>query len=142
MDVNGLLQNKKRCLRRFLEVSERFLAEAEQGSLSGLGQFDRERESVLKTLALIDRQMTEAVRALPLASRTPALSKTVQSSLDEEAFLVESISKVDNRIVGCIESEKQRLLRELATSRKSQEIAGRFKSTWIAEAGEGLDQKA
>jgi hypothetical protein len=142
MDVIGLLQSKKRCLRRFIEVSDRFLSEAEQADFSGLALFESSRDAVIKTLGLIDRQLTEAVRALPRELRTPALSQAVQSGLDEEAFLVQSISKTDTRIVACIEAEKLHLLRELATSRKSHEIAGRFKSTWVAEAGEGLDQKA
>lgn len=33
MDVIGLMDSKKRCLRRFLEVSESFLAEARKGEL-------------------------------------------------------------------------------------------------------------
>lgn len=97
---------------------------------------------MIKTLGLIDRRITEAVRAVPSAARTSTLSQAVQNNLDEEAFLVQSILLADNRIVECIEREKERLQKDMAANRKSHEIAGRFKSTWVPEAGEELDQKA
>jgi len=140
--VIGLLQSKKRCLRRFLEVSEQFAVKAEQGDLSGLASLEVRRERSIKTLGLIDRKITETVRALAPEARTRALSQAVRHELDDEVYLVQSILSADNRIMNCIEVEKQRLAREMASNRKSHDAAGRFRSTWVPEAGEGLDQKA
>jgi hypothetical protein len=141
MDVLGLLQSKKKCLRRFLTVSETFLASAEQGDLSSLESFELQREAVIKALGMYDRKITEAVRAMPMEARTPALSQYVQRDLDDEAYLVQTILKTDNRIVACIEREKERLSKEMAANRKNNELTGRFKSTWVPESGEGLDKK-
>jgi hypothetical protein len=142
MDVIGLLQNKKRCLQRLLETSLKFGAEAESGDLSRLSEFDSARASAFKTLQLTDARITDAVRALPIAERTPALSAAVQASLDEEFELVQRITLADNRVGALIEREKQRLQSEIAATRRSHELTGKFKSAWMPEAGEELDQKA
>jgi hypothetical protein len=142
MDVISLLQNKRRCLRRFLEVSEQFLRDATQGDLSGLDNFESRREAAIKTLGMIDTRITELVRAIPLDRRTATLSQAVQGNLDEEAALVQSILTTDNRIMACIEREKERITKELNATRKQHEIAGKFKSFWMPEAGEGLDREA
>jgi hypothetical protein len=142
MDVIGLLQSKKRCLRRLLEVSERFLTDAERGDLSELEAFEARRGNVIRTLELIDRHITQTVRAIPLEARTADLSRAVELRLGEERELLHAIMRLDGRILTCIESEKQRLQQQILATRRSHEIAGRFKSTWMPESGEGLDQKA
>lgn len=145
MDVIGLLQSKHRCLRRFLQVSEQFLAEIDRGdpsALAGLEDFESRRETVIRTLGLIDKRITDVVRALPATSRSSTLSEAIQGSLDEEAALVQSILSTDNRIMARIEREKEHISKNLAAARKQHEIAGRFKSTWMPEAGDGLDQEA
>lgn len=142
MDVIGLLQNKKRCLRRILEASRSFALEAESGDLSRLAEFESARASAFKTLQLTDARITEAVRALPLAERTTELSIAVQSGLDEERALVQEITVADNRVAALIQREQQRLQQEIAASKRNHELTGRFKSGWMPEAGEELDQKA
>jgi hypothetical protein len=97
---------------------------------------------VIKALGMYDRKLTEAACAVPAAERTPELARTIGLKLDEEAFLVQSILKADNAIILLIEGEKTRLQREAAATQKSKELAGKFKSGWVPESGEGLDQKA
>ena len=141
MDVLSLLQNKKRCLRHLLALSEGFAELAEQGNLSSLNLFETQREGVFKALAMFDRKLTAAVQALSAEERTPDLSLGARRSLEDEAFLVQSILNADNRILKAIEGEKARLTREMNSAQKSKELAGRFKSSWIAESGEELDRK-
>ena len=140
-DVLRLMDGKKRCLRRFLEISEGFLATAESGDLSSLESFELKRDSIIKTLAMFDRKITEVVRGLPKDVRTHALSESVQARLNEESLIVQSILKKDNRIIECLEIEKTRIQRETAITQKTKEITGRFKSGWMPESGEELDQK-
>lgn len=142
MEVISLLQNKLRCLRRFLEVSEQFLTEAKKGNFTGLDNFESRREAAIKTLGLIDKRITEVVRAIPLESRTAKLSQAVQGNLEGESALVQAILTTDNRIMACMELEKSRVTKELGNNRKQHEIAGKFKSFWMPEAGEGLDREA
>src|SRR4051812_13371944 len=113
MDVVDLLQSKQRCLHRFLRMSQVFLASAEQGDLSDLETFEQEREVIIRALGMYDRKLTDWVRSLPLAERTPALSRSVQENLDVEAAIVRTILSTDERILACIEREKQRLTREI-----------------------------
>jgi hypothetical protein len=155
MDVIGLLQSKRRCLRRFLEISQGFLAELDGAedsgagaattslspALDGLGEFESRREAAIKTLGMIDKRITEVVRAMPTESRTAELSRAVQDGLDEEARLVQSILATDNRIMTHIERAKRRLTQDMAQTRRSHALTGRFKSTWVPEPGEGLDQE-
>jgi hypothetical protein len=141
MDVLSLLQSKKKCLRRILALAEGFAEVAEQGGLSQLEVFENQRGAAFKTLALIDRKITEAVRSLSTEERSPALSVSVRRSLDDEEFLIQSILNADNRILQSMEREKERLTREVNATYRSKELAGRFKSAWIPESGEGLDKK-
>ena len=141
MDVLSLLQSKKRCLRRYLSLSVKFLASAKHGDLTSLETFELLRESVIKTLGMYDRKITSVVQSLPAEERTPALSSSVQSHLNEEAALVQSILKNDNQIIAAIEVEKRRLLHEMANTDKAKAITNRFKSAWMPESGEGLDTK-
>jgi hypothetical protein len=141
MEVLALLHSKKKCLRKFLTLSELFLASAETGDLTGLTRFEQQREIMIKALDLYDRKLTDAACAVPLAERTPELSADIQRILEDKAYLVQSILKLDNRIFACIEREKERLLREATAVHKNKEVTGRFKSAWVPEAGEGLDTK-
>lgn len=141
-EILGLLDSKKRCLRRFLEITRELFASAERGDLSQLPAFELKRDAVIKTLTLFDNKITETVRRLPAEDRNAALASAVQAKLDDEALLVQAILQVDNLIFERIETEKSRLLREAAAARKSQELTGRFKSGWMPESGEELDHKA
>jgi hypothetical protein len=140
MDVLSLLDSKKKCLRRLLDRTEAFVAAAESGDLTGLEAYERERVAVFKALDLFDRKITETVRAIPGERRDAALSRAVEGRLAEEAMLVRLVLRADNKIMAAIEREQARLRAEIATSQKSKELAGKFKSGAIREPGEGLDQ--
>jgi hypothetical protein len=141
MDVVTLLRSKNRCLERFLELSEDFLRPAEQGDLSALPSFEARREATLKAYQLFDRKASEAISALTPADRTPELVEAVSAALRRKEELVHRILDVDLRIISRIEQAKNDLLKELALSRRNQAAVGRFKSTWMPESGEGLDEK-
>src|SRR4051812_22311547 len=128
MDVLGLLDSKKKFLRRFLEVSEQFLAQSETGDFTAIGEFESQRETVINALGMFDRKITETVRGMSSDQKTTDLSVSVQAQLDDAAYLIQSILKTDNRIMASIEREKDRLQKELTSSAKSKEIAGKFKS--------------
>jgi hypothetical protein len=144
MDVIKVLQSKNRCLEKLLDLSDAFLAKESGEHLSenfngDLDTFIRERDSILKVLDLYDRKVTEAIRALPLSERTPELISNVQMVLNEKDRLIQSIILKDNELTLRIEERKKKLQDDLIASRKSHELAGKFKSTWVNEPGEGFD---
>jgi hypothetical protein len=141
MDVLSLLESKNRCLRRFLELSADFLRRAEQGDLSELDPFQTRRETVLRTLDLFDRKITEVVAHLSPEQRTSQLVRQVELALAEKDDTVRQILIVDDKIIRRIEEEKTRIVRELASSEKSRSNIQRFKSTWVPTHGEELDQQ-
>jgi hypothetical protein len=142
MDVIGLLRSKNRCLQRFLEASEAFLAVTETGDFAGLSTFHERRESILKAIGLYDRKITEAVRTLDeIRVKDPVLVETVRGALDAKTALIHKILSIDDKIVANIEQEKARVSRELSTTARTRETVGKFRSTRAHEAGEELDKK-
>jgi hypothetical protein len=137
MDVVKVLQSKNRCLKRLLELSDRFLTD---GNLDQLAPFIAERDAIIKVLDLYDRKVTEAIRAIPLAERTPELVADVQMVLAEKDRLIQTIIAKDNELTLRIEERKRKLQEEMAATRKNHDMVGKFKSTWVAEAGEELDK--
>lgn len=137
MDVLGLLQSKNRCLNRFLKITERFLSAKD---LSALPAFEQERESILKALDLYDRKITGVVMGLTDLERTPELSKQVEDALETKHFLVNQILALDEKIIARIEDEKSRLVREMNQTQKTRDTVNKFKSAWIPDSGDGIDE--
>ena len=139
--VIKLLASKNRYLRRYLSVSRDFLVNALTGNLSQLFEVEQKREKLIQAIGVHNRKISEFIRDLSPEFRTPDLVERAQAQMTEEAEVVQSILKVDNQIVECIEHEKLRLKKELLQTQKRKDLAGRFKSAWIPESGEGLDKK-
>jgi hypothetical protein len=141
MDVLSLLRSKNRCLLNFLDASKAFLAEAQaHGTLPSLPEFELQRESILKAIALFDRKITEAIPHISANDRTPELSQSVKEALEKKDQLIAEIMCVDQQVLNLVEEEKNRVARELANTQKSRNLVQKFKSTWVAEGGEEIDQ--
>lgn len=144
MDVLSLLQSKNRCLQRFLALSLEFWEHwevAEGAEIPDLSSFQRQRDAVIRALELYDRKISEVIGEMPAARRTPALIESVSQALDQKETIIRKILDVDLKIIGKIEESKNQLLKEMASSSKSMDTLRKFKSSWIAPSGEGLDKK-
>jgi GTP1/Obg family GTP-binding protein len=141
MEVLALIQSKTRCLKKFLKISESFLGEAQSGDFSRLTEFHEKRDKMLRAFELYDRKISQIVTSLPQSERTPKLIESVKSALVDRDQLLIEVLKVDAKIIEQIEEAKKKILKELAASRKSKQIVQKFKSGWIGESGEELDQK-
>jgi vacuolar-type H+-ATPase subunit I/STV1 len=152
MDVIKMLQSKNRCLQKLIDLSDRFLGDSSIHDASAVAQTDfqakfqerldafvRERESILKVLDLYDGKVTEAIEALTPSQRTPELISQVEQVLQEKDRLIQTIIAKDDQLTLRIEARKTKLQEDLLSSRKSRDLAGKFKSTWVNEPGEGLD---
>ncbi len=138
MDVLSLLRSKNRCLEKFLALSREFLDAGAQ--VESLNSFESRRDATLKAIELYDRKLGEAISLITAIDRTPEMIEGVKRELARKESLVHQILDIDLRIIGKIEEEKNRLLQQVATARKGKEVLSRFKSSWIAESGEELDE--
>lgn len=141
MEVLNLLQAKNRCLERFLAISLEFEKEAMEKGLEGLGLFETRRDSTLKAIELFDRKITEAVSLLQPKHKTPELVRKLEALLARKNELIQQILLADQKVIQQIELGKLEVLKDLASSRKSREVLSKFKSGWVTESGEGIDQK-
>jgi hypothetical protein len=141
MDVIKLLRSKNRCLQRFLDTSREFLALAETGDFGLLETFQEAREASLKALELYDGKVTEAAQALTAAQKTQALILEIEAEMIRKSVIVREILETDQKVMACLDEEKERVARELTLSRRSGDAIKKFKSAWMPEAGEELDKK-
>ena len=141
MEVLALLRSKNRCLERFLGITRDYLATSSQDAdCSGLTDLQNRRESTLKAVSLYDRKIEEAAIMLRDSDRTPTLIEGVKAELERKDALVAEILKIDLELISLIEQAKNSLLRSLSAEKKALDTLGKFKSTWMPPAGEGLDE--
>jgi hypothetical protein len=151
-DLLSLLKSKNRCLGKFLSISEDFLARVQASTRPGkdqeaqewlaeLGLFESRRDSALRALELYDRKISELASEVTDRERTPGLIERVKSAMNERETIVQAILKVDLELISRIEKERSRLMRDMSSARKAKDTLSKFKSGWIAESGEGLDEK-
>lgn len=138
MDVLTLLRSKNRCLERFLGLSREFVADG--APVGQLDLFESRRDATLKAIELYDRKIAETVPLITDQERTPELIQRVSAELARKEVLVHQIVDLDLKIIGRIEEEKNKLLQQAAVARKGRQALSRFKSTWVPESGEGLDE--
>jgi len=143
MDVLGLLRSKNRCLRNFLQASTAFLDEAERsGQLPDIVALETRRDAILKAIDLYDRKINEAVCLLGTgANHAPELVEAVKAALEEKTALIHRILQLDDRLLELIDAEKNKVLKDLSFAHKQAEVSKKFKSTWVPEPGEGIDEK-
>jgi len=142
MDLAKLLLSKNRALERFLTLSEEFLALAEKGDLDGMETFHAGRDRILQGLELYDRRIGQlASEAAATPEQRRAAVAEILPILAERDRILARIARCDERILGCIERERERVTREMNGARKAQSTLSKFKSGWVADSGEGLDRK-
>jgi hypothetical protein len=129
----------------FLQASTEFLAQAKRtDELPDLPAFEARRDAILKAIELYDRKVSEAVALLapsPSEAKPAALIQAVEAALKEKDILVHRILVIDDQILDRVEAEKTKVLKNLVQTQKSAQIAQKFKSTWVSESGEEIDEK-
>ncbi len=141
MDVIKLFQTKNRCLKKFLEVSTSLVNFLEKGDFSTLKEAESKREAILKAMELYDRKISETISLLSSSEKTADLKKSVMQELQTKTSLIELILKTEKKIVSSIEIEKEKIHKEILSTEKNKSMVKKFKSSWVAESGEGVDTK-
>jgi hypothetical protein len=141
MELVKLLHSKNNCLVNFLNDSKKFLLRAQEADFSGLQSFHDRREATLKAIGLFDRKIADTIGYLSTVDKSPLLIETIRRMQDAQDQTIQTILATDQVIIGLIEEEKKQLQKELASTDKSSQLVQKFKSTWINESGEKLDEK-
>lgn len=139
MKLINLLENKNKCLRQFLTISEKFLTSSPE-ELLDVTSFYSERDAILKMIAHLDEQISvEANRASNSVSEE--LKNKIRNFIDERVRIVKSILIVDQKIIKFIELEKDRVFTEINETKITKGKMSKFKSKWITPSGEKVDRK-
>ncbi|MEK6578624.1 MAG: flagellar protein FliT [Bdellovibrionota bacterium] len=141
MDVISLLKSKNRCLEKFIEISIQFFNETQTGDFSQLDRFESQRSATLKAFDLLQRKVHESTDALKEIRNNATLAIALQQEMAIKARLIQKILELDEKIILALNVEKSRVQIDLNSSHKNKETVMKFKSTWMPESGEGIDEK-
>ncbi|MGK5087835.1 hypothetical protein WDW86_09770 [Bdellovibrionota bacterium FG-2] len=141
MSLIRLIKTKNRCFDRFVEESQRFIAQGELGDFSGLDRLQQRRDLILRAISMCDRKINEEVVLLNPSERTEELIGSIRELLQLQDHKFTEVTQLDVRISRLLENEQNRLTTEVSQSRQSVSLMKKFKSTWIAQAGGELDEK-
>ena len=139
-DVQALLKGKTRCLAQIIEISRTFLDSAESSPTSIIElttDFDRNRSDAFQVLELIDQKIQAILPATTELSKYPS---PAQSEILEHRQLGLVLREIDTKIFQILEGARQGLAREVSEQSRLKDKLSKFKSQWIPDQGEGLDQ--
>ena len=129
------------CLEKMIQLSQTFLNQAQKNNFKGVDQFDESREVNFKFLV----QCNQSLDALTQALIPVQLPQETQNRLRDLALdyhsLARTLSLIDEKIEIHIESHQTLIRKELIALEKQSLQVKKFKSTWLPESGERLDDQ-
>lgn len=143
MELQALLRSKNKCLERFLDITEKFLTKPTplDDRLDELDLLQSQRDGILKAYQLFDNKVTECVQEKTNADFSPSEIESFKDHFKERSALITRIQEMDRTLIERLEQCMNDLGKDVQASRKGQSALSRFKSSWVQEAGEGIDQK-
>lgn len=143
MDLLHLVECKNLALKQYWEASLNCLARIEGGNLEDLEKFHAERDTILSFIGVMDKRIEEHAKANWLEGQTPLTSEIIEALRRFEGDriqLVQEILKVDEMLLRRLEAEKQATKSQIVEAEKQKTNASRFKSEWVSNSGEKLDE--
>jgi hypothetical protein len=141
MKLISLIKSQNNGMKRLIQISWDFLPAFEKGDFDQLESFQAIRDSILKAIELFDRKITEAVADLPAEYRSEVLKLQVSALLLEREGLFRELEAADAELISLIESEKNRLKKDLGLAEKQKNVIRKFKSQPEGPAGKEMDRK-
>lgn len=152
-EILSLIQSKNRCLVRLMEVTQNLIALSpeemlESASTPGganarpnapIDLYDRERTSTVKTLELIDREITQQISLIDGDTKKSANFTALKQEMERSEQLLGSIFGADDVVFQKISQIQRDLAKEIAESRKSREVLAKFRSQQNNPSGEEVD---
>lgn len=132
-----LLERKNFCFRSFHKLCLDFVDRIAAGDTSGLEEFQRKREGIIRVLEQIEKDTTLCLDALgreaenkksPGAQITPDAKRGIELSFREREGLVRSILDLDLQILGHIDRIKDDTIRKLQSVQTSRRTVSAYRS--------------
>lgn len=145
-EILELLRLKNRCLDRLMAETRAFLAVppeklvAEKIDEPGpLAAYEGARTTILRTLELHDRRISELIAALPAFDRTPEFLAVAREEMAQNERLIVAVFNADDIVFRKIADAQSQITKLIQENRKSREILSRFKSA-SGQTGEEMDK--
>ncbi len=150
-EILSLIQSKNRCLVRLMEVTQQLIALSAEEMLESapngvntrpnapIDLYDRERTSTVKTLELIDREITHQISLIDGDTKKNTNFAPIQREMDRSEQLLNSIFGADDVVFQKISVIQRDLAKEIAENRKSREVLAKFRSQQNSPSGEEVD---
>lgn len=152
--IQGLLQEKIRILQTLLDCMKKYrdlldpknatsVQATPEQKLDWVDALTSERESQMRTLQLLDRQIAEEGSLLQLkAVENLQGQEWIRNSLEQIIQLGNEIQLTDQSLFLYINNIGFEIRSKILKSLKEKEALSKFKSQNSPSTGEGLDQKA
>lgn len=145
-EILELLRMKNRCLDRLMAETRTFLA-VDPAKLVAEGvedhgpltAYEGARTTILRTIELHDRRISELIAALPPAERTPEFIAGAREEMVQNERLIVAVFNADDIVFRKIADAQIQITKLIQENRKSREILNKFKSA-SGQTGEEMDQ--
>lgn len=109
--------------------------------VSAMLAFDRKRTRLIDAFRLYDEKAQGRVAALAPAHRGPEVVASVRALVQEQERLTAELLELDSALGAWLEAQTQVLGAEAARHVRTSRLMGKFRSSWMSDSGEGIDQK-
>lgn len=141
MDLLALLRSQNRCLQKFVQSSEQNLELLRLGQELPYDQFQKYRDTLLKTLQFFSKKISEKVLQLKGQALSPDVQSQVKLLLNQRDENLTRVRTLDQEIFTLMESKLNVIRTEISAVHRSKQLLSRFKSIRQHQNGEGLDNK-
>lgn len=145
-EILELLRLKNRCLDRLMAETRAFLSVApetlvaekpeDQGPLAA---YEGARATILRTLELHDRRISDLIAELPATERTPEFLAVARDEMAQNERLIVAVFNADDIVFRKIADAQAQITKLIQENRKSREILNKFKSA-SGQTGEEVDR--
>jgi hypothetical protein len=144
-EILSLLRSKTRCLERLMAATHDFLKVSPEALLSpsvngqdALSIYEKERETIVKTVELHDRRISDLIASLGDAEKNPSLAQEASKEMSAIEKLITHVFNADDVVFERIRQAQEHVSRMASESRKNADILSRFKSA-PNKTGDGMD---
>ena len=139
-NIVALLRERNEHLRKFHAANEKGLTEFSAGRFESLDFFYHQREQILGAIKLIEDSLAQLNRNLLPQLEVPlAMRNEASLLLHEKDQLVTTILSQDLQVLGLIENEKSKIIKEMQRVQRGRKIAQAYQSD---DPENILDEKA
>jgi hypothetical protein len=138
-DVLRLIEKKNRCLGSLLDCSQKFLSEAQHDGSSAVYQYEKARAKWFNLSTVYDRLINQRAKSPIQGLTDPKFSQQLKTALEHQKTILTALLEMSQKIIELLETQKSEISLELNKSDQHRSLLIKFRSTWVAEAGQGLD---